>query len=1007
MRAFLVRGTDSRLNFSARSLVILTVAWLLGLSATLSAAETPRDKRTTRDGELGTVIVPDGDDTRGSDPGGGDPGGDPGGGDPGGADPGGGDDGRDDDSDDGTVTPFACTGPLAVNEVMSDNNAGVPGVENIDGQPSDWFEIHNLSTTTVNVADFRFSDGSTVWIPAALSLNLPLPPGQQMVIYASKRDEVIGGAVPEWHTNFKLSNGETVSILDSGTNTVDSLTIPTDLRVNDSFGLMVDGDCDNPRYFDDADRAVNSAYGPTPGGANAASILPFNYAGYTPDPVITPSSSMAATGAGEATAASGATVHVELDGSTPIIGTSPSALELFPFNIVGCISARAQATLPDHIRSHVVSATYVNNGRDHTLPVFLLTGDPTDLDVGPGSLYQATPDVDDERPIQVDVLDGGAVVFSQNAGLQINAPGGASSSLPQRPLRLNARSEYGPNRFEHAFFSSKDASSFKSLVLKNGGTSAFSNDWSQTMFQEPLAHQLVIGEPADIAVDYQAYEPVIVYLNCGYYGIHNLREKINHHYPGSNYGVDDDEVNLYKPSLFNLRHGNDTFPAIRAAIEATLPADLWGYLQTPASGIDYNEFISYQVIERFLGNNDWPFTNNQATWQQDPDGLFRWILYDLDGGFTPGFNVHLTNATGFISELVPSEEVFADFVQHLAARMSVTFRPERALPVIDAMHDAIEAEIANPADESDPLYHVGRWASAGGISSLAAWEADVQDLRDYFLGRSQAVYNLLEGGSGAFGVADGFDLTFERVGQGDVRAQRVPIPAFPFDGRFFTEQPLALEAIPAPGYLFEGWYLGSVGASNLLSNDSPYAYPSPAGNVTIVANFLPDPSGSTDVLFSEIHYNSAPSFDTGDWVELFNNTAQFINLSGWEFRDDDDTHIYTLPAGTVLPAFDMLILCRDQAAFEAAINPNWPANTCLDWGAFGLSSADAVRLFDSTGALVQSVNYDAMTPWPTQPNEGDSLQFLPLSGSWPATEANGDPAHWFYPVINTPGWIFH
>ncbi len=983
MRAFLVRST----NFSVKFMIILTVGWLLGPGGTLSAAETPPNPP-----------IGDGGGEGGGDPGG--DGGDPGRGEVPGEEPG-----------DGRGKPPACIGPLAINEVMSDNDAGAPAIGNIDGQHSDWFEIHNVSTATVDVAAYRFSDGGTVWDPGAFGMALPLDPGQQMILYASQLDDVIPGAVPELHTNFKLSNGETISILDAASATVDSLTIPADLRVNDSYGLMVDGDCDNPRYFDDADRAVNPAYGPTPGTANAASVLPYNYAGYTPDPEIDPASGMAAAGTGEITAVTDAMIHYQLDGTAPVIGSSPSMLELVELDIVGCTSARALAVKPDYIPSYVVSATYVNNGRDHTLPVFLITGDPTDLDDGPGSLYEATPDEDDERPVQVDVVDGAAVVFSQNAGLQINAPGGASSMLPQRPLRLNARSEYGPNRFEHAFFGSKDASSFKSLVLKNGGANASGNDWSETMFREPLAHRLVAGEPADVAVDYQAYEPVIVYLNCNYYGIHNLREKVNHHYPESNHGVDDDEVNFYKPNLFSfsLRRGNDTFQDIRDAIQATLPGDLWDYLQTPASGIDYNEFISYHVIERFLGNDDWP-GNNQAAWQHDPNGVYRWILYDLDGAFSPGFNTHLLNNGGFIGDVVNSDEVLADFVQHLAARMSVTFRSDRALPVIDAMHDAIEAEIANPADESDPLWHVGRWAPEGGIQSLAEWEDSVQVLRDYFIDRSQEVYNLLESGAGAFGVAGGFELTFEREGEGNVRAQRVPIPALPFTGRFFIEQPLALEAIPAPGFIFEGWYLDDVDPGNLLSNDSLYSYTNAAGAVTMVANFLPDPASSTDIYFSEIHYNSVSTFNTGDWVELFNNTADNLDLSGWEFRDDNNAHSYTLPWGTSLAAFDFLILCRDQAAFEAAVPsyPSWPPITCLDWGDFGLgSSGDSVRLFDSDGVLVQSVDYDSMTPWPTQPAEGTSLQFLPLSGGWPTTEVNGDPANWFYPWYNTPGWIFH
>ncbi|MEM7587739.1 MAG: hypothetical protein AAF560_30405, partial [Acidobacteriota bacterium] len=77
-----------------KSLAFLITGCLLTLSATPSTAAAPRDQGTRDGGDRvgpGTVIIPDGCDSRR----GCDGGGDPGGGDPGGGDPGGGDDGGD------------------------------------------------------------------------------------------------------------------------------------------------------------------------------------------------------------------------------------------------------------------------------------------------------------------------------------------------------------------------------------------------------------------------------------------------------------------------------------------------------------------------------------------------------------------------------------------------------------------------------------------------------------------------------------------------------------------------------------------------------------------------------------------------------------------------------------------------------------------------------------------------------------------------------------------------
>jgi hypothetical protein len=71
----------------------------------------------------------------------------------------------------------------------------------------------------------------------------------------------------------------------------------------------------------------------------------------------------------------------------------------------------------------------------------------------------------------------------------------------------------------------------------------------------------------------------------------------------------------------------------------------------------------------------------------------------------------------------------------------------------------------------------------------------------------------------------------------------------------------------------------------------------------------------------------------GDWVELYNANAVAANISGWIFKDNDDTHAYVIPAGTSIPAGGYFVL--EEAAFG-----------------FGLGAAESARLFDSSGVVV-------------------------------------------------------
>ncbi len=76
----------------------------------------------------------------------------------------------------------------------------------------------------------------------------------------------------------------------------------------------------------------------------------------------------------------------------------------------------------------------------------------------------------------------------------------------------------------------------------------------------------------------------------------------------------------------------------------------------------------------------------------------------------------------------------------------------------------------------------------------------------------------------------------------------------------------------------------------------------------------------------------------GDWVELYNAGSAAADISGYIFRDNDDTHAYVIPAGTVVSPGAYYVL--EEAAFG-----------------FGLGGADNARLFDPAGALVDSYTW--------------------------------------------------
>jgi hypothetical protein len=166
---------------------------------------------------------------------------------------------------------------------------------------------------------------------------------------------------------------------------------------------------------------------------------------------------------------------------------------------------------------------------------------------------------------------------------------------------------------------------------------------------------------------------------------------------------------------------------------------------------------------------------------------------------------------------------------------------------------------------------------------------------------------------------------------------------------------------------------------------------------TTIDLFFTEGSAATSIVINEINYNAPPDADAGDWVELLNPTNNPIDLANWVLKDDDDAHEFVIPEGTVLVPLDYLVVCRNENKFFQVHPDVWPVTGEFD---FGLgSNGDAVRLYDGSGALVDSVAYGVISPWPATPNgAGPSLELIhfnydnALPESWQSSSnSNGTP----------------
>lgn len=111
----------------------------------------------------------------------------------------------------------------------------------------------------------------------------------------------------------------------------------------------------------------------------------------------------------------------------------------------------------------------------------------------------------------------------------------------------------------------------------------------------------------------------------------------------------------------------------------------------------------------------------------------------------------------------------------------------------------------------------------------------------------------------------------------------------------------------------------------------------------IAATPVPALAADGGVVVNEIWYDGEPA----DAIELYNASAEPVDVSGWSVMDDKREERGTIPAGTMLEPASFLVLEKDAAPL------GFP---------FGLGKGDEVVLLDASDAVVDSYAYENTSP---------------------------------------------
>jgi len=668
-----------------------------------------------------------------------------------------------------------------------------------------------------------------------------------------------------------------------------------------------------------------------------------------------------------------ATIYYTTDGSTPGPGKSrkyTGALKISKTTVVRTVAVRqGQKGVP---QAHTY---FIREPETHFLTVSLAIPPKLLFDPVKGLFVKGPKAIDSIRalpganfwsrrefPIQVEFFEpSGKCVFRSRTGFRLF--GGMSRLFPQKSMTLVTRKRYGAKRFNYPVFGKDQPKKFKFLVLRNSGS-----ECGRTQFRDAFQTSLL----DDWDLDKQAWRPAHVYINGKYWGIYNIREKINRYFIAQHHEVDKDSIDLFE-HRYSLRRG--TKKHYRKLLEFLRTHDLsnpanYAYVQTQ---MDVENFMLYQIAQIYFDNQD--AGGNIKFWRpRRPDGRWRWVLYDTDWGFglydkTAWKNNSLafhTEAHGpvwpnppwstfILRKLLENETFRLAFARRFADELNTTFEPQRVLRQLDFFVQLYEPEMPRQWK---------RWKYKPEV-----WYQHIKRMRTFAERRPQYLRQYL---SDFFELGQTAKWSMYISPGGLVKLNdHILLEDTTFRAIYFRNMPLQLSAEPQLGHRFLYWIVNGEQIKSREIN----ILPSKKIN-SLRAVFQPYHHPLEDVLIiNEISCNNK---DAGDWIELYNRSNQTILLNNWKL--EDSKHVFNIPKISI-GAKEYLVLCQNAKKFKQAFPESY--NFTGDF-TFGLNKRkEHIALYAPDGAVIDVVDYE-LPPLDT---------VFSLDLMLPSLN-NGDPQNW-------------
>ncbi len=566
-----------------------------------------------------------------------------------------------------------------------------------------------------------------------------------------------------------------------------------------------------------------------------------------------------------------------------IDGKKPSSRSKKLVNLVVKTTKHFQFRIRYDTIDTIISRFYLFNN-DSKLPNIAISIDPDDLwndtlgiyvrgrkaywDDSAGHWYNCNYQKKWEKPVFATYIDtNNNPFFDQKCGLKLF--GESTRRQPDKSMKLIARSSYGKSRFDGKIFPNKPMTEYKQIAIRTSG-----NDYAKTRFKDVLSTYV----SRNLGIDHMDYQATNLYVNGEYWGVYNLREKVNEHFIAGNHNVNKDSVNIIMGRWVRQQGSARRYMKMYRWFENLDTMDDAAY-EKAKSFLDIRNYINYRVFQIYINNKD---SRGNIRYYNITGGeeRFRMILYDTDLGWgsyrlnlleksISSKRTHWYNpkwSTMYLSKLMQNEEFKNEFATQFAHLMNTSLHKDTIIAAIDHLEYIYENEL--PRTKENRPKHLKKL-----FFPLKKWKDNVDHYRSYAKLKPTVMWSQLQI---TLNLEDTFTLIINSDSAKFTINENYALKGR-FSGKYFKNIPLKITAISYDKFAFQMWSDGDTNTTKRILTEMDTILLTPIYTTTLkpdkTTTSIPDIEQNTKNNQSIINKNAQ-----NYWLELLGYA--FLALAG-------------------------------------------------------------------------------------------------------------------------------